>query len=39
MKRMAARKTVYRAYGGDASKADHAWAKPVTADHACAPRF
>ena len=36
-KRMAATKTLYWARGGDASKADRAWAKQLTADHACAP--
>ena len=37
MKRIAATKTLYWAYGGDASKADRAWAKQPTADHAHAP--
>ena len=31
------RKTLYWAHGGDASKADRAWAKRLTADHARAP--
>ena len=33
-KRMATRKTLYWAHGDDSSKADHAWAKRLTADHA-----
>ena len=37
MKRIAATKTLYWAYGGDASKADRAWAKQPTTDHAHAP--
>ena len=32
-----ATKTLYSAHGGDASKADRAWAKRPTADHAGAP--
>ena len=36
-KRMAAKKTLYWAHGGDASKADRAWAKRLTADHVRAP--
>ena len=36
-KRVAARKTLYWAHGGDASMADRAWAKRLTADHARAP--
>ena len=36
--KVAAREMLYWAHGGDASKADHTWAKALTADHARAPR-
>ena len=36
--KVTARELLYWAHGGDASKADRTWAKPLTADHARAPR-